>query len=222
MFTSDFFIPKEVINTYFKKHGEEVTYPKGHYIIHQSDEGKYMYLLVDGIIRLSHIFPDNNEQTIGYYIPGMLFGQIGSFWGFDDGRVTSAAETPVKALRINRGDFTAIFEKNPDFTAAFMELLMRNQICLVNRTTIHGAKGIENQCLRWIWFMAKFYGQDDKNIRNINIPITQSTIANMLGVTRASVNPVLQKFIKQKLISIEKKHMRVLNMDKLRKLTYKT
>lgn len=215
-YSSDFFKLHPPINEFFEEHGERVTYPKGHYITHQSDESQYMNLLIDGVVDITHVFPNGTVRIVGYILPNMVFAQAGSMWGFSDGHITSIAQTPVRLLRVPRGMYLAQLEKNAAFSAANAEMLFHNQIALMSRVIIHGAKGIEAQCLQWIWFMVRFYGKHTGDICEIVIPVTQSTIADMLFVTRASVNPVLRKLTNEGLIELKKHTLRILSIKKLK------
>lgn len=217
-FSSEFFKPYPAINAFFEEQGERVTYPKGHYITHQSDDSQHMNLIVSGVVDLTHVFPDGTVRIIGYLLPHMVFSQSGSLWGFSDGRITSIAQTPVTLLRVSRSAYVTHMESNTAFAAANAEMLFHNQIVLMNRVIIHGAKGVEAQCIYWLWFMVRFYGRRTDDTCEIVVPITQSAIADMIFATRASVNPVLGKLTDDGIIELKKHTLRILSIKKLKAL----
>lgn len=216
---SDYFTEKKVISNFFAEHGERVSHPTGQFVVHQQDlSDLHMALITRGVIRITRSFANDLERTVAYMLPHTLFSQPGSFFGFTGGRLNFVAETPITIQRIPRSIFLDHTEKDIDLAVAYNEVLARNQVCLLSRIAAQGAKGIDAQCIHWLLFMATYYGVRTDNACTIVVPLTQSSIADMIFATRESVNGALKKIVAEKVISIEHKTITVLDMKRLETL----
>lgn len=215
---SDFFTPKKPINDFFQKNGEEISYPVGQTVVHQKDGPPYTFLLTDGVVRITCEFPGNLTRTIGYLVPNMTFAQAGIFYSFAGGQLHFVADTPITVRRVKNGMFLEQLGKDIAFANAYVEMLSRNQIGLLNRVAAIGAKGIEAQVAHWLNFMAVYFGRRDGNECEIVVPLTRQAIADMIFATRESVHVAVQDLIRMKIMRINRKRLTIINMDKLERL----
>ncbi len=216
---SDFFTPKLALNDFFYENGELVNYPVGHFVIHQKDEYGYMSLVIKGAIRATCSFDEDLERTVAYIIPNTIIGQPGANYGFKDGRLNFVAETPITVRRVKKELFMKRIKENAHFTSDYVDVLQRNQIVLLNRVAALSAKGVDAQCAHLLNFMRLYYGVRKGNTCEIVVPLTQTSIAEMIFATRESVNSSIKNLIVEKIIKSEKKKITILNIKKLEQLS---
>lgn len=198
--------------------GQEVVYSKDRYLVSVHDESNWVFFLESGQIQVLFGFADGTERLIGYFLPGMTFAQSGSFYDDDGGSLEYRAATEVTVYRIPRQTFLTELANNKKFNAEYMDAVLRNQIFLIDRIVYQGEHTIENKFLRWLCFMAKYYGERTENICRIIIPANQEDIANFLHVTRVSINKLINHHKTTGLLTVSHKHIYI-NMQMLSKLT---
>lgn len=216
---SEYFKFSEIHHRFFKKHGEKVMYDKDQHLAWQNDESGWVFFLAEGLVQVSFSFNDGTRRIIGYFVPGISFAQIGSFFEESDGRLTYAAKDSLIAYRVRRSDFLKELETDVAFSKDYLEMTLRNQIFLINRIVYQGEKGIHGKCARWLLFMSKHYGvRNPKNplIRDIPINMTQDVIADFLHATRESINVILKKMQKEGLIAMKGKRISILDEQRIR------
>lgn len=189
---SEFFTYSELFENCFFEHGELVEYKKGQHIVWHKDKSEWVFFSQEGLVRVSFILPDDTSRIIGYFTPGMVFAQSGSFWGKNDGMLSYIAEIPTKAYRMKRKTFLKCLQENPAGMQEYLNMTLRNQIFLIDRVVYQGEKGLLAKCVRWLLFMAKYYGKTKRNKCDLIVPLTQETVANFLGTTRESINVTLR------------------------------
>lgn len=214
---SSFFKYLKHHETYFAKHGQKVTYKKGHYIVLPTEQNNYVYFLVEGYVGVSFTFADGVDRLIGYFIPGMTFAQSGSFFNDDGGGLEYYATSKTTVYRLRKEDFFKTVETNALFNKDYIELILRNQIFLIDRIIYQGEKGIHAKCIRWLLFMIKYYGQKKGAACTLMVPTTQETVANFLHITRESASAALAELKKKGLITVDKKYITITNCNKLQK-----
>ncbi len=132
---------------------------------------------------------------------------------------TASAETECTALRIERGEMIRVMHDEPTFGNMFLRFLlarsMRTQADLVDQLF----SSSEERLARALLLMAKFGkpGVPEKHIP----PITQETLADMIGTTRSRVSFFMKRFRKLGFISydgriqVHKSLLTVLLLDEL-------
>lgn len=203
----------------FTQYGQKIVYKKGQYLVTIHDESPWVFFLTEGLVRVSFTFSDGNERLIGYFLPGMSFAKSGSFFAHEGGALEYLAQMPTTVLRMHREDFFAQLRSNPDFNAEYIDMILKNQIFLIERIVYQGETGIEKKFLRWLYFMAKYYGEPRGNSLRITVATSQEDIANFLHTTRVSVSKVVKKYTEKHIISVQKKHIYIANVDELHRLT---
>lgn len=216
---SMFFESMENHRAFFTKHGQKVTYKKGQYYIMPSDDSPWVFFLVEGLVKISFTFSDGNDRLIGFFLPGMTFAQSGSFFQDEGGGLEYCSVGTSTAYRLPWQVFLDQLEKDRAFSQDYVRALLRNQIYLVERIVYQGEKGIYPRTVRWLLFMAKFYGHstdENKDTCTIAVPLTQETAANFMHVTRESASFAFRKLTSQKLISVKKKLITIPSLSALK------
>jgi CRP-like cAMP-binding protein len=117
---------------------------------------------------------------------------------------TSFSQVPGDALRMTAADFLrAIVEPGP-FTALLHRYTQALMIQISQGTACNRIHSIEERCARWLLLTHDRVGTD-------NFMLTQEFLSQMLGVRRASVNPIAATFQKAGFIEYSRGNIRILN-----------
>lgn len=214
------FFQKEASHvSFFKEHGERIVYKKGQHIVWPADNFPWVYNLESGFARVTFAGKDDDARIIGFFTPGTTFAQVGSFFDSDSGTIEYLAETPVVVHRVKRDAFFEKLDTDKEFAKSYLNISLRNQIFLIDRIVYQGENGISKKMIRWILFMVKYYGVDVPNSNHveIEIPLTQTTIASFLHVTRESANAAIRELVKKNLIEVSNKKIVILDCAALKK-----
>lgn len=216
---SSFFKRSPALEACFSEHGERITYDKNQHLVWKSDESAWVFMLASGLVRVSFSFDDGQQRVIGYFVPGVVFAQSGSFFAEHDGALSYIAEGPVTVYRMKRSEFLLMLDTSNNHMCVreYLDMTLRNQIFLIDRIVYQGEKGLEAKFRRWLLFMVKYYGQKNDTTAEISVSLTQEMIADFLHTTRESVNVLLKESIQKRIIKIEKKKIVILDLARLEK-----
>lgn len=218
---SEFFSFNNDLEKFFSTKGELVTYEKGQHIVWGKEKSQWVFFLKSGLVRISFSLPNHTQRIIGYMVPGHVFAQTGSFINDPNGEVSfiaEAGENNIAAYRMKIQTFLKCLHTDPALMQDYTQMTLRNQMVLIERIVYQGEKGLYLKCVRWLLFMAKYYSITKGNKAEITIPLTQDVAAEFLHTTRESLNAVFGELKEQKLISIARKRVTILNVPRLRKL----
>lgn len=213
---TSFFLYSNQFEDFFVENGEKILYEKNQHLVRKEDECQYVFFLLKGFVRASIYVQDDANRIIGYFVPGAIFAQSGSFIKQHNEEIFYTAESPTTIIRLKYSFFLSEVKKDSAMMFEFLNMTLRNQILLIDRIAYQGEKGLYRKCVKWLLFMNKYYGEEKDLGSTILVPLTQDTIANFLHATRESVNTLIQKLIDEKHIVISKKHIQILNLKKLK------
>ena len=160
----------------------------------QGGECDAVYYLQDGRAKLTVISKKGKEATITLLAAGDFFGEE-SMAGGDAQRTASAsAVSACVAVRIVRSEMLRMLHEEPVFSDFFMKFILdrgiRTQADLIDQLF----NSSERRLARALLLMAD-YGKPGEPEALIP-PVTQDTLAEMIGTTRSRVSFFMNRFRK--------------------------
>ncbi len=164
----------------------------------QGSSADAIYYLQMGRAKLTVVSHDGKEATVALLSAGEFVGDesLASVGALH--MATASAITACTALRIERGEMIRVMHEEHSFSDMYLKFLlarsMRAQADLVDQLF----NSSERRLARILLLLAEF-GEPDKPGHLIP-PITQETLAEMVGTTRSRVSFFMNRFRKLGLI----------------------
>jgi len=164
----------------------------------QGSSADSIFYLQTGRAKLTVVSHDGKEATIALLVPGEFVGEesLASVGALH--LATASAITPCAALSIERGEMIRVMHEEHALSEMYLKFLlirsMRAQADLVDQLF----NSSERRLARILLLMAEF-DEPDKSDHLIP-PITQETLAEMIGTTRSRVSFFMNRFRKLGLI----------------------
>lgn len=160
--------------------------PRGALVFLEGDPGDGLYVVLGGRVKITVESPDGDEMLLATLSPPDTFGELSLI----DGRPRSAsaeALEPTELLWVGRDAFRAAYERHPQVAERLLMILGR----LVRRVTGQAADlaliDLEGRVARLLVRMLDSGG----GTADLDLGLTQSEIASMVGGSRQSVNQIL-------------------------------
>jgi len=169
----------------------EVSFAAGQLIFSRGDPGRDVYLVLDGKVRLSVVTVEGRELAFSMASPGSIFGEIAAL---DGGTRTAfaTATTPVRAATLSHLEFKRFTVTMPALGEAIILLLctrLRDADQQLEGVALHR---IEVRLARYLVGLIQQRDPDFKSERaSLEIGMSQSELALLLGATRPKVNAAL-------------------------------
>lgn len=167
----------------------------------QGDPADSVFYLQKGQARLTVVSENGREATIALLSAGDFIGEE-SLAAVPGPRLSTAtAATACTALAIGRVEMIRVMHEEHSFSDLFLSFLlarsMRTQADLVDQLF----NSSEKRLARILLLMAQF-GKPGKE-ENLIPPITQQTLAEMIGTTRSRVSYFMNRFRKHGFIDYD-------------------
>jgi CRP/FNR family transcriptional regulator, cyclic AMP receptor protein len=209
--TKILFDPKEFLASVGE--GKTITkYSKEEIVFSQGDPADAVFYIQKGQIKLTVISEQGKEAVVAILRPAQFFGE-GCMNGHSVRISTTRAMDDCVVTRIEKAAMIAVMHKEPDFSELFMAYLLERNSRIEEDLIDQLFNSSEKRLARLLLLLANF-GKEGKPEPIVG-KISQETLAEMIGTTRARVSFFMNKFRKLGFIDYNgtlKVHTSLLNM----------
>ncbi|HUF39627.1 MAG TPA: Crp/Fnr family transcriptional regulator [Anaerolineales bacterium] len=193
------------------------TFGPGVTLFHQGMPGSSLYVIESGSVRVFAVGLTGQEHTFTTFGPGNFFGELSVIDGLPRTASAITLDHSVIWLMLREG-FNKLLDESPSFCREVVQVLARR----IRRSATHVESIIFQDVLGRVAYevlnLADRHGRETSGGIEIDMPLTQSDLASIVGATRESVNKALAALRKQGLLETEGTRLQVLNAEKLMEL----
>lgn len=194
-------------------------YRAGTTIFHREDPGTTLHIITSGLIKLVLASPEGREVTVGLLDAGDFFGEVALL----DGGSRSASAVALEAtetLTLDRESFVTILERHPQVATALLSVLgerLRRTDELIQDILFLDLPG---RLAKQLLALADERGVPTAQGIRIDLRLSQSDLAAMIGATRESVNRCLNAYADRGILDLDRDTMTLRAPDALRARIY--
>jgi CRP/FNR family transcriptional regulator, cyclic AMP receptor protein len=168
-------------------------FAEGDVVFAQGDPVKAVYYIISGSFKVTIVSEHGKEAVIAMLRPGDFFGE-----GCLDGQLlqnsTIASTAAGEIVRFDRATMLQAFEDDPAFSNLFLRFILDRNQKLQADLVDQLFNSSEKRLARILTIMASVAHDSQPTV--IAVPLTQETLANMVGTTRSRINQFMTKFRK--------------------------
>ncbi len=181
----------------FKKHS---------ILLYQGEVPRAAFVLLSGTIKVYSLNTAGEEQVATFHVDGEFFP---TSWLFDKSSSTQyyyEALTDCTVLTLPKEEMRAIIFDRPKCLRAAFDYFAANYIGFMMRLTALEQSRASDKVMFTLYYLLFRYGKEVKpSIYRIDLTLTHSVIASLLGLTRETTSTELHKLKRQKIISYNAK-----------------
>jgi CRP-like cAMP-binding protein len=175
-------------------------YKRGQVIFHQEDPGASVHLIESGRVKVVLGTEDGEELLLRVLGAGEIFGELALF----DQRPRSATVVtlePTVTHVLERDDFLDFLRAHPDIALHLCGALATLVRRLTDQVEDLAVLDVPRRLERKLAELAEAHGAPGPDGIRIDLPITQSELASMIGTSRVSVNHYLSSLERRGIIT---------------------
>jgi len=204
----------EPFQNFIIEHGKKYSVEKNAAVFHAQDRFDGVYGVLEGSISLGYIDVNGNEAIAAIAEPIMWFGEISLIDQQPRSHDAIALKKSV-VLQIPAQALNDFLLKNPYYWYYFALLTSQKLRYVFLEQIAIQTQSISQRLAQRLLFILEGYGNRSM-IQDFNIQISQDQLANMLTVSRQTINHELNQFEKQGVIQLGFKKITVIDLDRLR------
>jgi CRP-like cAMP-binding protein len=178
-----------------------ITLERGQTLFAEGDEGDGCYVVLSGALKATVVAADGHERMLAVFSAGMIVGEL----ALADQQPRSATVSAIARSRlayISREAFFRYGDAHPELYRHALQVLARRLRGTSETVVLQDHGTIECRVARALLSLSDSLGETaDDGRRIISQRVTQSDIAAMAGVARENASRVLNKWMRQKLLS---------------------
>ncbi len=190
---------------------------RGEGIYAPGDPGEELFIVKTGVVKLSTTTSDAREVILAFVNPGETFGELAVV---DDTPRDHRAEAHEDAVvcGVRRDLVVALVREAPEVALQLNRILGDRVRALRSRVEELLCKSAEVRVARALVDLAEAHGIADAEGVLVPLRLSQRDLANLAGLSRETVNAVLQALRARSLVEADRRSIRIRQPARLRAL----
>lgn len=190
---------------------------KGDMIYYAGDTFKSVYAVRSGSFKTICIAPDGKEQITGFYLPGEILGMDGI--ATDEYTNTAQALETSSICEIPFHRLEELSAKIPNLQRRVFRVMGKEIASDQELISLLSKNSADEKIAFLLLSISQRNKQRGLSATEFHLPMSRSDIGNYLGLTIETVSRVLGRFHKSSLITLDKKHVIIKDIEKLKQHT---
>ncbi|MEX0839053.1 MAG: Crp/Fnr family transcriptional regulator [Parvibaculum sp.] len=198
-------------------HAQVTAVETGRWIYDTGDEAHGLYGVLSGSVT-SHVVLDNGESVpIGISGPGTIFGYAAQVLGGK--RVTTAiAREHAETIFVPQHALAAIVRDMPELWLHFAELATEQLVAITRLVAERTRLSPRAQLASRLYGFAQAWG----GVVPVSLPIRQEELAELMGLSRKTVNLMLKELEKSGLLTTGYREIAIQDTEGLKRISLET
>lgn len=187
---------------------------KGQALYSGGDTFKSVYALRSGAIKTSTMSKDGEQQITGFYLPGEILGLDGLATNLHTNTAEALETAAVCEIPFNQ--LENLSTQLPNLQRRFFQLMSKEISQEQQLITLLSKKNSDERIAALLMSISTRNHHRGLSSKDFHLPMSRSDIGNYLGLTIETVSRVMTRLHKQNVITLDKKHVIIQDIDKLR------
>jgi CRP-like cAMP-binding protein len=187
---------------------------KGEHLIHADARPQALFILARGVVQAYRRVPSGSKQTLALYVPGDMLDPKAFILGRSS--VSLCAITPILIAPIAKDRFERLTQESPTLVRWLTTRMALDHTVLEEWTIGMGRRPALQRLAHLVCeISARMQAAGMGDDASCAFPLTQSDIADVLGLSVVHVNRVLQRLRSSKLIELQSGRLKLLDRARL-------
>jgi CRP/FNR family transcriptional regulator len=186
----------------------------GRAIYRFGDPADRVYVLKAGRVKVSRASSDGKELILYFVSPGEIFGEL-AITGTERRSGTAAVLEDAFLCALDRRDFEDFLLHHPELALEVARVIGRRKERTERRVLELISRDVRGRLAGTLAELARDYGAPDERGVRVDLPLTQTDLAQLVGSTRETTSTVFNEFRRAGLVESEGKTLWVLDPEAL-------
>ena len=183
---------------------------EGDHLYRVGDNFDAIYAVRSGSFKTYTVDTEGREHVIGFHLPGELMGLKAIY---PQRHITNAIALDTATVCVMPySDFSALAMRIPGLQTQLVRLMSRD---LADAVTLAGDFTAEERLAAFLTGLSRRFVERGFSSREFNLTMSRRDIANYLRLAPETVSRVFARFEKDRLISVERRAVSLLDPEKL-------
>ncbi|WP_449538191.1 Crp/Fnr family transcriptional regulator [Ferdinandcohnia sp. Marseille-Q9671] len=189
-------------------------YRKGDIIFREGEPSETLYIISEGLIKITKVAEDGKEQIVRLLFPYDFFGHSAMLQA-ENHYANAVAINDTIIYTIQKQDFLNTLERNHKMTLRFMRALNERIYQADEWMSLLSLMEVEQRLASVILLFNNRVQSEDGRFK---LPITKRVLASLIGTTPETISRKFVKFVSENLIELTgQRDIHILDLEGLKK-----
>jgi len=185
----------------------------GEPLYHEGEKFQFVYAVRSGTFKSSLTLADGREQVSGFHLAGELMGLDGLASGKHASTAIALEDTEVCAIPY--AHLTELAANSPNLQMAMARLMSREIVREHSLMVLLGSMNAEERIAAFLLNLSQRMKARGYSPREFHLRMSRAEIGSYLGMKLETVSRTFSAFQQQRLLDVDKKHVRIVDLDGL-------
>ena len=192
------------------------SYRRDQFLWYQGDPGDHLVVIVDGLVKITVASERGDEMVLATVGTADVLGELSVI---DQGprSASAVAVAATTALVVNRSALLAAMQRSPALLDALLRTLGAMVRRLTEQTTDLVFLDLGGRIAKLLVQRAERQSDDPRRRLAVDLQLTQTELAQMVGASRPAVNRVLQGLVSRGVITVDGRTIEIVDAPALRR-----
>ncbi|HVF53809.1 MAG TPA: Crp/Fnr family transcriptional regulator [Actinomycetota bacterium] len=194
----------------------ERAYRRGQRIFNQGDQAEHLFVVKEGLVKILIASRHGEEMVLATLRARECFGELALI---DGGPRSASAEAigPVRLVVLARSSWLELLHERPSITETLLISMGRMVRRLTEQASDLVLLDVQSRVAKLLMMLADERGQSRDDGLWLDLQLTQSDLASMVGGSRQTVNQALRAFERRGYLEMHGKQIVIRQPDELRR-----
>jgi CRP/FNR family transcriptional regulator len=189
---------------------------RGHHVFHLGDEFRALYAIRCGSVKTYTITEDGSEQITGFHLPGEIIGLDAIHSCKHVANVIALDTSAVCGLTFD--SVSGMARHMPELQAELFRVMSQR---ISELETIAGDLSADERIAMFLLSLSDRFSRRGYSEKEFILAMSRRDIASYLRLATETVSRVLARFQKAGVVKVDRKQVRILDMDELKTVARK-
>jgi len=189
---------------------------KNNFLFRMGENLKSVYAIRSGSFKTYLTNPDGTEQIVGFFLPGELLGMDAI--SDNEHRCSAKALETSSVCEIPFDHLESLARDIPNLQHQLFRLMSKEIQQDQNAMFLLAQMSAETRLASFLLGMSERLNKRGYAANEFNLSMSRGDIANLLGMAVETISRLLSHFQDDSLLEVERKHITILDVAKLRQL----
>ncbi|WP_372828445.1 helix-turn-helix domain-containing protein [Polaromonas sp.] len=185
----------------------------GQTLYREGERFQSIYAVRSGTFKSGLTLADGREQVSGFYMAGELLGLDGVAHGAHASSTTAIEDAEVCSIPYSR--FTEMAAANSGMQHVVSRLMSREIVREHSLMVLLGSMNAEERLAAFLLNLSQRLKARGYSSTEFHLRMTRAEIGSYLGMTLETVSRTFSAFQQQRLLEVDKRHIRIIDLDGL-------
>jgi CRP/FNR family transcriptional regulator, cyclic AMP receptor protein len=199
----------------FRKHGKQLTYAKGEFIIRPGDVPSGVFFIESGLVKAYDITKYGEENLLIIRKSGEIFPLIWAITG-QERHVIYESLSPTVVWQLKREKFTKLTREYPSVTYSLLSMTVEMYRIHSERIINLEYRSVRERLISFLLTMAQRFGKRSNGGMLIKVPLRHQDIASAINSSRETTSREMVALERKGLLTNEQTYITLKDIKKLR------